>query len=170
MECPDCGQDDLEHFSIPSRQEIGVCCPECDAMWVADRLLPFPGHDRIGAYVEREGLDWDDVELGPSTEQVPVPDGLNIHRRVRPRAERALVYVVGDMGEPRTPCAYCPSGTLREAVLRPSGERFLYCVNCEAEWPTRDAVLKQPPTFLDSYLRSRGAEWGDVENAGGSAD
>lgn len=90
MECPDCEQEDLRHFRIPTRDEIGVCCPECDAMWVAGRLLPFPGHDRINWYIHRQGLDWDDVDLGPSTEQVPAPKGLNIHRPVRPRSEQGL--------------------------------------------------------------------------------
>jgi hypothetical protein len=164
VECPDCAQDDLEHFGIPSRDEIGVCCPECDAMWVAGRLLPFPGHDRIGAYVEREGLDWDDIELGPSTEQVPAPEGLIIHRKVRPRSEQRLVFVVGDTGKPRIPCTYCPSGNLVDAVLQATRERFLYCANCEAVWLSKEAVLEQPPTFLDTYLESRNAEWTDVVN------
>jgi len=162
VECPDCEQDDLRHFSIPSRDEVGVWCPECDAMWVAGRLLPFPGHDRINSYVQRKGLHWEDVELGPSTDEVPPPEGLNIHRRVRPRYERPRVFVVGDTALPRTPCAYCPSGYLVDAVLRAGEVKFLYCANCEAVWPSKEAVLKQPPTFLDSYLQSRHAEWTDV--------
>jgi len=168
VECPDCEQDDLRHFSIPTRGEIGLCCPECDATWVVGRLLPYPGHDRIRSYIRGQGLDWDDVELGPSTQEVPAPEGVTIHRPVRPRSEQGFVYVVGDIGKPRTPSAYCPEGNLRDAVLQPSGETLLYCVNCEAVWPTREAVLHQPPTFLDSYLQARDAEWGDVE--GRSAD
>lgn len=159
MVCPDCEQDDLKHFSIPSRNDVGVWCPECDAMWVAGRLLPFPGHDRIGSYVENQGVDWADVELGPSTDESPAPEGLIIHRRVGLRYERPQVYVVGDTSIRRTPCTYCPRGYLRDAVLQINGVEFLYCPNCEAVWPSREAVLSQPPTFLHTYLESHNAEW-----------
>jgi hypothetical protein len=166
VECPDCEQEDLRHFSIPSRDEVGVCCPECDAMWIAGRLLPFPGHDRISWYLNRLGLGWDEVELGPSTEQVPALEGVIVNFRVRPESAQPLIYVVGDTGQPRTPCAYCPSGYLVDAVLQPTGEGFVYCVNCEAVWTTRDPVAEQPPTFLGTYLQARNAEWSDVTNAG----
>ena len=165
MVCPRCEQDYLCTFALPQTDESGLVCPDCDAVWPTDADVPYPGWADRSIFTEERGLEWGDMVVGPKTGEDPPPEGVNIHRRVRPRSGQRFVYVVGDMGEPRTPCAYCPSGNLVNAVLQTAGEKFLYCANCEAVWPTRDAVLKRPPMFLDTYLGSRNAEWAEVADA-----
>lgn len=171
MVCPRCEQDYLRTFVLPPTIVTGLVCPDCDAVWLVGADLPYPGWADRSILTEEHGLDWHDMVLGPSTGQDAPPADVHIRRRVQPRwSGQPLVYVIGDMGKPRTPCAYCPDGLLVGARLRSTGERFFYCKNCEAVWPKTEVVATQSPTFLDPYLRSHDAEWTDVEDAVGSAD
>lgn len=171
MVCPRCEQDYLRTLSVTKTGDSGLVCDECDALWLADVDFPYPGWGDRSTFMEEHDLERDDVSIGPKTGEDPPPADVHIHRRVQPEwSGQPLVYVVGDMGKPRTPCAYCPDGLLVAAVLRHSGERFFYCKNCEAVWPKTEVAATQPPTFLDPFLRSHDAEWTDVEDAVGSAD
>jgi transposase-like protein len=171
MVCPRCEQDYLRTFALPESGDSGLVCDECDALWLAGVDFPYPGWADRSTYMEERDLGRGDLVIGPKTGEDPPPEGVNIRRRVQPRwSGQASLYVIGHMGTPHTPCAYCPEGNVVKARLRGREDLFYYCPNCEAVWPTTESVAEQPPTFLDPYLASRNADWTEVEKVAESAD
>ena len=62
MDCPRCGQDEVQRCTIPELRVSGWLCPECEALWLSDKVQP-TGFEQLEVFLEDHGLDFNSLVM-----------------------------------------------------------------------------------------------------------
>jgi hypothetical protein len=62
MDCPRCGQDEVQRCRIAEIDVSGWLCPECEALWLSDDVRP-TGFEQLEVYLEDRGLAFSNIAV-----------------------------------------------------------------------------------------------------------